>query len=204
MTRQLAGWALRFLSVLIAFILAIGAVMALRNLDLLSPFGIRSDSHDSQVIRAVQRTQEVSLLSLGIQGIREKHQSRTFLGRSIPGTGKKVFVQYRFHAKLGIDGAHVRVTKTGKRAYLVSVPRFRFIGYDHLAFKVAAADNGMLSWVTPDVDQLKLVNVILGPRSRGTYLASNKDALEEQTKLFYSRLITSIDPAATTRFEFDS
>ena len=33
----------------------------LKNADWLAPFGIESESHDSQVIRATERTQEVSL-----------------------------------------------------------------------------------------------------------------------------------------------
>lgn len=75
-----------------------GATVAMMNLELLSPFGITSTSHDTQVIRALERTQEVSLISLGVQGIKEETANASVLGKSIPGTGKSTFIQYEFNA----------------------------------------------------------------------------------------------------------
>lgn len=204
MTRQLTRSALRLLSLPLAFLLAIGVFTIVKNLGWLSPLGIDSESHDSQVIHAIERTQEVSLLSLGIQGIKEEDQSAEIFGKSIPGTGEKVFLQYNFDAKLGIDGAEVKVTKTGKNAYLISVPEFIFIGYDEPTFKVAIEDGGVLSWATPDIDKVEMVNEILNDDARQTYIASNEELLEEQTRTFYDSLITSIDPAVVTTFEFRS
>jgi hypothetical protein len=176
----------------------------LKNADWLAPLGIESESHDSQVIRAIERTQEVSLLSLGVQGIKEKDQSGKFLGQSIPGTGKKLFLQYTFRAKLGIDGARVQVTQKGEHAYLVSVPEVTFIGYDEPTFKVAVEDGGVLGWATPDIDKVEMVNDILNDDARQTYITSNEELLQEQTKVFYTSLIASIDPAVVTTFEFRS
>jgi hypothetical protein len=204
MTRRLTKSALRLLSLLLAFLLAIGGFTVVKNQGLLSPFGIESQSHDSQVIHAIERTQEVSLLSLGIQGIKQEKRSAKVWGKSIPGTGETVFLQYNFDAKLGIDGGKVKVTKTGGSAYLISVPEFIFIGYDKPTFKVATEDGGVLSWATPDIDKVEMVNEILNDDARQTYLASNEELLEEQTKTFYDRLITSIDPAVVTTFEFRS
>jgi hypothetical protein len=204
MTQRLTRSALRLLSLPLAFLLAIGVFTVVKNQGWLSPLGIKSESHDSQVIRAIERTQEVSLLSLGIQGIKEKDQSRRIFGTSIPGTGEKVFMQYDFDAKLGIDGARVKVTKTGKNAYLISIPKFKFIGYDKPTFKVAVEDGGVLSWATPDIDKVEMVNEILNDDARQRYIVSNEDLLEEQTKVFYNSLITSIDPAVVTSFEFRS
>ena len=204
MTRRSTRSALRFLSLLLAFLLAIGVFTVVKNLGWLSPLGINSESQDSQVINAIERTQEVSLLSLGIQGIKEESRSAEVWGKSIPGTGETVFLQYNFAAKLGIDGAQVKVTKTGKSAYLISVPRFIFIGYDEPTFKVAVEDGGVLSWATPDIDTVEMVNEILNDDARETYIASNEDLLEDQTEVFYDSLITSIDPAVVTTFEFRS
>lgn len=204
MTRRLTSSALRLLSVLLTFVLAIGLFTVVKNQGWLSPFGIKSESDDSQVIRAIKRTQEVSLLSLGIQGIKEKDQSRKIFGKTIPGTGEKVFMRYDFDAKLGIDGAGVKVTKTGKNGFLISVPKFKFIGYDKPTFKVAVEDGGVLSWATPDIDKVEMINEILNDDARQKYIDSNEDLLQEQTKVFYNRLITSIDPAVVTRFEFRS
>jgi hypothetical protein len=204
MTRRLTKGAVSLLSVLFVFLLVIGVLTLSQNLGWLSPFGIESESHDSQVIHAIERTQEVSLLSLGIQGIKEEDKSAQIFGTSIPGTGEKVFLQYNFSAKLGIDGADVTVTKTGKNAYRISVPEFIFIGYDEPTFKVATEDGGVLSWVTPDIDKVDMVNEILNDDARETYIASNEELLQEQTKTFYDSLITSIDPAIATTFEFRS
>ena len=204
MTRLLTRSALRLLAPLLAFLLAIGMFTVVKNQGWLSPFGIKSESHDSQVIRAIERTQEVSLLRLGIQGIKEESQSAEIFGKSIPGTGEETFLQYNFDAKLGIDGAEVQVTKTGEDAYLISVPEFIFIGYDKPTFKVAVEDGGVLSWATPDIDKVEMVNDILNDDARQTYIDSNEDLLEEQTKVFYNSLITSIDPTVVTTFEFRS
>ncbi len=204
MTFRFARSALRLLSLLLTFLLAIGVFTVGENLGWLSPLGIKSESHDSQVIRAIERTQEVSLLSLGVQGIKEEDRCTEALGECIPGTGETVFLQYNFAAKLGIDGAEVKVTKTGKSAYLISVPEFIFIGYDEPTFKVAVEDGGVLDWATPDIDKVEMVNEILNDDARETYIASNEELLEEQTRVFYDSLITSIDPAIETTFEFRS
>ena len=204
MTFRLARSALRLLSLLLAFLLGIGAFAAVRDLGWLSPFGIESESHDSQVIHAIERTQEVSLLSLGIQGIKEKDQRGTIFGQDIPFSEQTAFLQYTFKAKLGFDGAAVKVTKTGESAYLISVPEFSFIGYDEPTFEVAVEDGGALSWTTPDIDTVEMVNEILNDDARETYIASNEELLEEQTEVFYDSLITSIDPAIETTYEFRS
>ena len=48
----------RPLYLVVTFVVAIAVVAGLANLGWLSPFGIRSESHDSQVIQAIERTQE--------------------------------------------------------------------------------------------------------------------------------------------------
>ena len=94
---------LRALSISLAFLLVFGAFMFAKQQGWLSPFGVGSSTHDSQVIQAMTRTQEVSLMSLGIQGILEKEQDREVFGASIPGTGERVLLLYKFTAKLGLD-----------------------------------------------------------------------------------------------------
>ena len=204
MARRLFRWALLVLSLLLVFSLALGVFTVAKTQGLLSPFGIESESHDSQVINAIERTEEVSLVRLGIQGIKENSDSATLFGKSVPGSKETVFLQYNFDAKLGVDGAKVKVTRTGQSTYRVSVPEFKFIGYDKLTFKVAAEDGGVLSWATSDIDKVKMVNEILNGGARQAYLDSYEDVLREQAKTFYGTLITSIDPAAVTTFEFKS
>jgi hypothetical protein len=202
MTSRLGRSALYVLFPLVAFILGIGLVAVGRGLGWLSPFGIGSESNDSQVIHAIERTQEVSLLRLGIQGITDEDKCAQAFGKCIPGSTEKVFLQYNFDAKLGIDGAEVKVRKTGQNAYLISVPEFSFIGYDKPTFKVATEDGGVLDWITPDIDKVEMINKILNDGAQTKYLASNEKLLEDQTKVFYNSLITSIDPDAVTTFDF--
>ena len=110
-------------------------------------------THDSQVINAVDRVEQVALVSLGIQGINESRANSEVFGLKVPGSDRVTFVQYSFRGKLGIDGENVTVTPTGENSYRVTIPKFIFIGYDDLDFKVAAEDNGVLSWVTADIDR---------------------------------------------------
>lgn len=204
MTRPLIRSATRLLSLLLAFVLGIGAFTVFKDLGWLSPFGINSESNDSQVITAIERTQEVALVSLGIQGLMEEAKCSEILGKCVPGSTETVFLQYNFNAKLGIDGAEVKVTKTGEDAYLISVPEFSFIGYDEPTFKVATKDGGVLDFITEDIDQVEMVNKILNDEAQLQYVASNDALLEDQTEVFYDGLIKSVAPDATTTFEFSS
>ena len=205
MTRPLAKPALRGgISVFLIFLVALVVVTFANGAGWLTALGIKSQSNDSQVIQAIERTQEVSLLRLGIQGIKDKDQSVAIFGKNIPGTGRKVFLQYNFDAKLGVDGAAVSVTKTGEKGFLISVPRFAFIGYDEPTFKVAVEDAGVLSWATAEVDKVEMINEILNDDARDAYIRDNEDLLRDQTKTFYNSLIKSIDEDAVTTFEFAS
>lgn len=194
----------RVLTIFLTVIVAIGVFTTIKNLGWLSFIGIESETKDSQVIEAIERTQEVSLLKLGIQGILEKNQNTEIAGVGIPGTGESVFIQYNFTAKLGIDGADVEVTKTGDKTYAIAVPEFKGIGFDDPTFKVAVKDSGVLSWVTPDIDQLELVNEVLDDDAKSEYVESNTDLLKDQTQVFYDGLIKSVIPDAETSYEFAS
>ncbi len=195
---------LRALYIPVAFLLAIVAFVVARDQGWLSPIGIDSSTQDSQVIQAIERTQEVSLMSLGIQGILQKEQSSTVFGQSIPGTGERVLIVYKFTAKLGVDGEQVQVEETGEDAYTVTVPDFTFIGTQEPTFEVPVEDGGILRFVTPDIDQLELVNEILSDDGKQEYIDSNLDLLQDQTRVFYDSLITSVVPDAEVTYEFAS
>lgn len=199
---------MKFLTRLFAVVgivaLLVAALVVARNLGLLSPLGVESTSRDSEVIQAVERTEEVSLISLSIQGITEEQRTSTIFGRRVPGTGETVFLQYEFAAKLGLDGAEVEIEREGTDGYRVAVPDFTFIGFDDPTFEVVVTDGGVLSFATPDIDTVEVVNKILSSDARGEYVTKNRTVLEEQTRAFYGRLITSIDPQAEVQFEFAS
>ena len=76
--------------------------------------------------------------------------------------------------------------------------------YDDPTFKVAVEDGGVLSWATPDIDKVEMVNEILNDDARAEYLASNEELLQDQTRVFYDSLISSIDPEIVTTYEFRS
>lgn len=194
----------RLVVLFLSVFLTLAIFTVVKNKGLLSPLGIESSSSDSQVMQAVERTQEVSLLSLHVEGIRDEDISRTIFGENLPFSERTMFVLYKFDAKLGIDGAQVNVTKRGADGYLISVPEFTLIGYDQPSFEIATEDGGVLSWMTPAIDQFDMVNDILSDKEQRSYVTSNEEALREQTEAFYDRLITSIDPSASTTYEFSS
>lgn len=202
MVQLVTRWAIRLVVVIAAVVVALAGFTMVKDKGLLSPFGINSEGQDTQVIQAVQRVQEVALLKLVIQGITSERADRELFGKTIPGTGQSVFLQYDFNAKLGINGEDVTVSKTGEHTYLVTVPAFMVIGYDKPTFKVATEDGGILSWVTTDIDKVDMVNEVFNEAAQKQYLEEQQDQLKDQAELFYSSLIASIDPAAVTTFEF--
>lgn len=198
----------RFIKSAVALVLVL--VVAAAGLGLamaqgwLSPFGIKSETNDSQVIQTIEKTQEVSLLALGIQGITDQEKCREAFGRCVPGSTEKYFIQYNFTAKLGVDGTGVAVEKTAENSYTVSLPAFTFIGYEQPTFKEAATDGGVLTWFTPDIDPLELVNTILSDEAQAEYVDQHEDYLVEQAKVFYDTLIKGLDPEAEVTYEFSA
>ncbi len=120
----------------------------------------------------------------------------------IPGSDRVSFLKYEFEAKLGIDGQEVKIRQTGEDAFLVSIPEFIFIGHDNESFKVAAESNDALSWTTPKIDTVKMINKVLDDDAKEQYIDSNEAILRDQAKAFYTGIITSIDSTIVVEFEF--
>lgn len=163
---------------------------------------VEAETNTTQVIDAVEREQEVVLLSLGLQGLTQERAVSTLLGREIPGTGRVTFLEYGYHAKLGIDGGAVEVRQTGEHTYEISVPEFQFIGHSDEDFRTAVEDNGVLSFITPDIDTAQAITKILDEDTKAQHVTDNRDLLEDQTKAFYSGIVEGIDPDATVTYEF--
>lgn len=172
-------------------------------LNLIRPpaLGSESSSRNTQVINAVERTEEVSLLSLGIQGIAERTEQRTIFGLKVPGAERALFMQYDFTAKLGMDGQAVQIRESGDNEFTISIPEFTFIGHDDVTFRVAVEKNGVLSWVTPEIDTVEMTNQILNDETQQKYLDDNEEVLREQAQAFYKGIVGAIDP--DIRLEFD-
>jgi hypothetical protein len=94
------------------------------------------------------------------------------------------------------------VTETGTDAYSIAIPAFDVIGFSEPEFKVAVADDGVLSWVTEDIDQAALITKILNDESQQKHIDDNEDLLQEQTKAFYDNIIRSVAPDAKITYKF--
>jgi hypothetical protein len=120
----------------------------------------------------------------------------------VPGSERTSFLQYSFNAKLGIEGKDVTIRQTGADAFVVSIPRFIFIGHSNENFRLVAENNGLLSLVTPEISSVEMINNILDSDAENEYIIRNREVLEDQAKAFYGNIITSIDPNVFVRFEF--
>ena len=163
---------------------------------------VTTESRNSQVIESIAREEQVVLLSLGIQGISKKNSNSTFLGQSVPGSDRSKFIQYNFNAKLGIEGSEVTITQTAEDSYAVHIPEFIFLGHSDATFELIAEDNGVLSWTTPELDSVQMINEILNDDTQHAYLASNDEILKEQAEGFYQGIISGVAPDAKVTFTF--
>lgn len=180
----------------------LGTFAVVRAFPALAWFGDSAEDDDARIVRSITREEQVVLLSLGIEGIAERSATGQFLGVDVPGTSRSSFVQYGFDAKLGIEGGDVRIERTGQDELVITVPEFIFIGHDDETFRTVVEDNGVLSWVTPEIDTVEMINTILDEGAQGQYVEANREALEDQARVFYTAIVHGIDPAATVRFEF--
>ena len=183
---------------------AVGSATALKDglaLDL-NPIDHESEERDTRVIDSVTMTREISLLSLGIQGIAAKTDNTTFLGHKIPGSERALFLQYEFNAKLGLDAGDVTIEQTGEKSYVITVPPFMFIGHDDITFRLAVEKNGVLSFMTPEIDTIEMTNEILNSDTEQEMIDKHQDQLQAQARVFYSSIVAGIDPEVQLKFEF--
>lgn len=186
----------------------VGALVAAGALLIVKPplgnwIGAPTDKN-TQIVNAVTRTQEVALVTLGIEGIRErKTENGQFLFLSIPNS-RAAFLKYSFDAKLGIDAKDVKIDEQPNGSFLVTIPSFIVIGLDNQNVETAAESTDVLSWTTPEIDKVAMVNDVFGDELQAEYLAKNADLLKDQARMFYTNIITAIDPDITLEFEFAS
>ncbi|MEE9095372.1 hypothetical protein [Pseudarthrobacter phenanthrenivorans] len=121
---------------------------------------------------------------------------------AIPASEKTTLIQYKFNAKLGVDGSQVKIEPTGSRSFRVTIPQFVGIGFNSPVFEDALESNNALGWLTPPAVQTRMINSILSDENKQEYIAQNEDALKEQAKVFYSGIVASVDPEVTLDFVF--
>ncbi|WP_157155716.1 hypothetical protein [Diaminobutyricimonas sp. LJ205] len=193
------------LLVILLVVVGTGASFTFGGLNALalgSLFTSSSDERDSQVIQSVKRQQEVALLSLHIEGVARHEDNGKIFGVAVPASEKTTLIQYRFDAKLGIDGSQVTIEPTGPRSFRVTIPEFIGIGFDDPVFEDPIESNNALSWLAPPAVQTQMVNNILSNENKQKYISQNEAALKEQAQVFYSGIIASVDPEITIEFEF--
>jgi len=161
-----------------------------------------SNERDSQVVQAVTRVQEVALLSLHVEGVSRQESNGEILGIAVPASEKTTLLQYKFDAKLGIDGSQVKIEPNGPESFRVTIPKFIGIGFDNPVFEDPLESSGALSWLAPQAVQTRMINNILSDENKQKFVTQNEAALEEQAKVFYSGIIASVDPEVTIDFEF--
>jgi len=84
----------------------------------------------------------------------------------------------------------------------VSIPQFAFIGYDNFNSEIAAEEDGLLSWLTPAIDDREMTEQFLDDEKKQEYVIKHTDLLEEGAQAFYTDIVTAIDPSITIEFEF--
>lgn len=163
-----------------------------------------TETRDVQVIRSITREEQIILVSAGITDVVEERGDRfnVFGLFELPGSERTLLARYDVDAKFGIEGKAVGITKTGENAYLISVPAFRFLGYENPDLSVANEENGILSWTTPEIDESEVFERLLSDEAVATHIDGFRPVLEVQAQTFYSSIIASIDPEITLEFEF--
>ena len=193
---------------LLLFVLLVGGAVAafasggLNALALKALFSSSSSERDSQVVQAVTRAQEVALLSLHIEGVTRHESNGEILGVAIPASEKTTLIQYKFDAKLGVDGSQVKIEPTGPKSFRVTIPQFIGIGFDDPVFEDALESSNPLGMLAAPAVQTRMINNVLSDENKQKYVTQNAGALKEQARVFYSGIIASVDPEITLDFEF--
>lgn len=190
------------IALFIAGMVAATAFGALNTLALGSLFNTSSSEKNSQVVKSIERSEEVVLLKLGIEGIKDKKDASRIGDFEIPWSKRAVFLRYSFDAKLGIDGRAVTIKEQGEGAWRISIPAFKFIGVDDERAEVAVETADGFSWATPKIDAQKLRNSILDDEAKAKHISDNEEILRDQAKSFYSHIIHAVDSDAKLTFEF--
>lgn len=159
-------------------------------------------TNTSEVIKYQLPQQEVALTSLRIEGLERANADGKLFGVSVDAGDRTKYIEYGFNAKLGVDGSQVEIVADGENAYTVAIPSFIFIGHSDEHFEDPIEENGMLSWLTPQISETGMVNKILSTERKDKWVASSLQLLKDQSEVFYGTIIKSVDPDADITFKF--
>lgn len=157
---------------------------------------------DSLTVKSLSKEKQIVLVNLGLSEILNEEKSSQLFGKNIVGTSRKKFIQASFDAKLGLNGKDVDITKDGKNSYLITVPKFIFIGYNNPNFKLLDEHNGVFSSFTSDINESDMINKVLNGKSKKKYLTKYDDLLRQSTKEIYRGIVQNTNPEAKLSFKF--
>ena len=159
---------------------------------------------ETLTIKSLTKEKQIVLVNLGMSEVFNEEKSSQLFGKNIVGTNRKKFMQATFDAKLGINGKDVNIESNGKNSYVITVPKFIFIGYNNPNFKLLDERNGVFSSFTSDISETDMINKVLNDKSKHKYVKKYDDLLKQSTKDFYRELAHSIDPDAKLSFKFSN
>lgn len=161
-----------------------------------------AQEREVQVIRSVELEEQVVLVRSGVTGLKPEREVQDINGIVIPWSDRSLLLQYEFDTMVGIDGRGVSIVSTGDKSFRVAIPDFILIGTDDPKYSVVNQQNGVLSFVTPEIDTLKLTQELLTDDVLADHIEGLRPVLEEQARTFYTNIITAIDPKVVVEFEF--
>jgi len=165
-------------------------------------FGV-TEERSVQVVRSVQGEEQVILLTAGLSEDKTQVENSKFMGMiTLPGTSRLTYMRVDFDAKYGIEGKDVTISQTGENAYRITIPEFISLGLSDPQISVATEKNGILSWVTPEVDQNAIIEEVLANDTAEKHIDGFRPMLEDQARQFYTRIVESINPDVTLEFVF--
>lgn len=162
----------------------------------------KTESVDTRIASAISLQKKVVLLRLGVQGISEEKAASEFWGYEIPGSSHVLYLQYSYSAMLGVDASDVEIKKVNDKEIVVKVPEFEFIGHDDADFKTAIEQDGVVSFITPEIDVPKAITRILSQEVKDKSLLENDEILRLQTESYFNSIIKSVAPDVKVTYEF--
>ncbi|MFD5869148.1 hypothetical protein ACFWGD_11160 [Corynebacterium sp. NPDC060344] len=161
-----------------------------------------TESTTTEVVNAVEREEQVVLVSSSVQGLHKTETRRTAFGQNVPGSGRTHFLQYTYTAKLGIEGKDVDIRETADNEFTIVIPAFTFIGHSDPTFETVLEDGGALRFVAPEIDTADVITQVLNGEAKAEHVRRNTALLKDQAKVFYSGIVHSIDEDAKLTFEY--
>jgi len=195
-------WPLVVVPILLVAAAAAAAISGAFNPTLVSGLFGGVSTNTSEVIKYQLPQQEVALTSLRIEGLERADAEGNLFGLALDAGDRTKYIEFGFNAKLGVDGSKVDIVADGEHVYTVTVPEFIFIGHSDEHFEDPIEENGILSWLTPQISETEMVNKILSVERKEKWVASSLQLLKDQSEVFYGTIIKSVDPDAALTYEF--